>query len=257
MFRLKHHNHSLVTQFWLFRCIKFLLTLFTKNPFHSSYKTSICMSWLELHKGMRLLTLQRTTPSKPHVALLSKAIPKYEGPKNFPAAPFLVSFLQLAAEKNTLKTVQPEKFLVLLILWRLYHIFNTWILLFLSFFLVKLSIPKICQGSISVKYILDMNMSIKCHVCKNLWSVFLSDIVQKFLVSRIDSFDCYLFPSTVRLSLAKSSFQSYEWGFNLRCFQFWIFVECLFFLICFDMNGVSLLRNIFSSKNVYWERHNS
>ena len=138
------------------------------------------------------------------------------------AAPFLVSFLQLAAEKNTLKTVQPENFLVFLILWRLYHIFNTWILLFLSFFLVKLSIPKICQGSISVKYILDMNMSIKCHVCKNLWSIFFSDIVQKFLVSRIDSFDCYLFPfqnSTLRLSLAKSSFQLYEWEFNLRCFQ--------------------------------------
>ena len=66
------------------------------------------MSWLELHKGMRLLTLQRTTPSKPHVALLSKAIPKYEGPKNFPAAPFLVSFLKLAAEKKVPFLVQLE-----------------------------------------------------------------------------------------------------------------------------------------------------
>ena len=143
-------------------------------------------------------------------------------PKIFQLLRFWCLFYSWQLRKIPWKRCSRKNFLLLLILWRLYHIFNTWILLFLSFFLVKLSIPKICQGSISVKYILDMNMSIKCHVCKNLWSVFLSDIVQKFLVSRIDSFDCYLFPSqnsTVRLSLAKSSFQSYEWGFNLRCFQ--------------------------------------
>ena len=83
-----------------------------------------------------------------------------------------------------------------------------------------LHMPKMCQSLLN--YVLDMNMSIKCHVCKNLWSVFFSDTVQKFLVSRIDSFDCYLFPSqnsTGTLSLAKFSFQSYERRFNLRCFH--------------------------------------
>ena len=71
MCRLKHHNRNLVTRFWLFRCFKFLLALLTENPFHSCYNTSICVPWLELHKGMRLLTLQRTTPSKTRVAELS------------------------------------------------------------------------------------------------------------------------------------------------------------------------------------------
>ena len=78
MCRLKHHNRNLVTRFWLLNfgysdasnffspCWrKILFILFTIQVVH------ICMPWLELHKRMRLPTLQRTTPSKPRVAELS------------------------------------------------------------------------------------------------------------------------------------------------------------------------------------------
>ena len=55
---------------------------------------------------------------------LIKAVTKSERPKNFLAAPKMVSFLQLPSENKTLILVQLENFSALLILWQLYKSVN-------------------------------------------------------------------------------------------------------------------------------------
>ena len=66
----------------------------------------LCGFMPNLHKKLNLTDVCCRESSKNERLMTTKAVTKYEGPKKFLAAPKMVSFLRLPAEKKTRRNVK-------------------------------------------------------------------------------------------------------------------------------------------------------